>query len=47
MVNAFRFGILGVSDIKISIALTFMVVATIVLYLGCARLLVSGRGMRQ
>jgi ABC-2 type transport system permease protein len=47
MVNAFRFGILGVSDIKISIALAFMVVATIVLYLGCARLLVSGRGMRQ
>ena len=47
MVNAFRYGILGVSDIKISVALTFMVVATIVLYFGCARLLVSGRGMRQ
>ena len=47
MVNAFRFGILGVSDIRISIAMAFMVVATIVLYLGCARLLVSGRGMRQ
>jgi len=47
MVNAFRYGILGVSDIKISVALTFMVVATIVLYIACARLLVSGRGMRQ
>ena len=47
MVNAFRYGILGVSDIKISVALTFMVVATIVLYFGCAKLLVSGRGMRQ
>ena len=47
MVNAFRYGILGVSDIRISIALTFMVVATVVLYLGCARLLISGRGMRQ
>ncbi|KEZ63790.1 membrane protein, partial [Pseudomonas amygdali pv. tabaci str. ATCC 11528] len=47
MVNAFRYGILGVSDIKISIALAFMIVATFVLYFGCARLLVSGRGMRQ
>lgn len=47
MVNAFRYGILGVSDIKISVALTFMVVATVVLYFLCARLLVSGRGMRQ
>ena len=46
MVNAFRYGILGVSDIRIGIAITFMLVATVVLYLGCARLLVSGRGMR-
>ena len=46
MVNAFRYGILGVSDIKISVAITFMMVATVVLYIGCARLLVSGRGMR-
>lgn len=46
MVNAFRYGILGVSDIKISTAITFMMVATIVLYFACARLLVSGRGMR-
>ena len=38
--------ILGVSDIRISIAITFMLVATVVLYIGCARLLVSGRGMR-
>ena len=47
MVNAFRYGILGVSDIRISVAITFMVVATLALYIGCARLLVSGRGMRQ
>ena len=46
MVNAFRYGILGVSDIRIGIAITFMLVATVVLYIGCARLLVSGRGMR-
>lgn len=32
MVNAFRYGILGVSDIKISVAITFMIVATVVLY---------------
>ena len=44
MVNAFRYGIFCVSDIKIGIAITFM--PTVVLYLGCARLLVSGRGMR-
>mgnify|MGYP003396771732 CR=1 FL=1 len=43
---AFRYGILGVSDIRISVAITFMLVATAVLYIGCARLLVSGRGMR-
>ncbi|MNG37700.1 Inner membrane transport permease YadH [compost metagenome] len=46
MVNAFRYGILGVSDIRISVAIAFMLVATVVLYLGSARLLVSGRGMR-
>lgn len=46
MVNSFRYGILGVSDIQIGTALTFMAVATVVLYFVCARLLVSGRGMR-
>jgi ABC-2 type transport system permease protein len=46
MVNSFRYGILGVSDIQIGTALTFMGVATVVLYITCARLLVSGRGMR-
>ncbi|WP_373439371.1 ABC transporter permease [Pseudomonas aeruginosa] len=47
MVNAFRYGILGVSDIRIGVAIGFMLLATAVLYLGCVRLLVSGRGMRQ
>jgi ABC-2 type transport system permease protein len=46
MVNSFRYGILGVSDISIGTAITFMLVATAVLYLVCVRLLVSGRGMR-
>ncbi|KRW61925.1 ABC transporter permease [Pseudomonas sp. TTU2014-080ASC] len=47
MVNAFRYGILGVSDISIGVAIGFMVAASVVLYLVCIRLLVSGKGMRQ
>ncbi|SDH47406.1 ABC transporter permease [Pseudomonas panipatensis] len=47
MVNAFRYGILGVSDIQIGVAVAFMLVATVLLYIVCIRLLVSGRGMRQ
>ncbi len=47
MVNAFRYGILGVSDIRIGIAIAFMLVAAAVLYVLCIRLLKSGRGMRQ
>jgi ABC-2 type transport system permease protein len=47
MVNAFRYGILGVSDIHIGVAIGFMLVAAVVLYVSCIRLLVSGRGMRQ
>jgi ABC-2 type transport system permease protein len=47
MVNAFRYGILGVSDISIGVAISFMLVATAVMYLVSLRLLVSGKGMRQ
>lgn len=47
MVNAFRYGILGVSDIRIGVALTFMFLAAALLYLVSIRLLKSGRGMRQ
>ncbi|QCT95981.1 ABC transporter permease [Stutzerimonas degradans] len=47
MVNAFRYGILGVSDIRIGVAISFMAVAAVLLYLFCVRLLKSGRGMRQ
>ncbi len=47
MVNAFRYGILGVSDIRIGIAIAFMLAATAVLYGVCIRLLIGGRGMRQ
>ncbi len=47
MVNAFRYGILGVSDIRIGVAIGFMLLAAALLYGVCIRLLVSGRGMRQ
>ncbi|QLF94847.1 ABC transporter permease [Pseudomonas sp. ABC1] len=47
MVNAFRYGILGVSDIHIGIAISFMLAAVAVLYLVTVGLLKSGRGMRQ
>lgn len=47
MVNAFRYGILGVSDIRIGTAVFFMIVAASLMYFVCIRLLVSGRGMRQ
>ncbi len=47
MVNAFRYGILGVSDIRIGVAISFMLVAVAVLCLVSVHLLKSGRGMRQ
>ena len=47
MVNAFRYGILGVSDLNIGVAIGLMLLTTAILYTVCIRLLVSGRGMRQ
>ena len=47
MVNAFRYGILGVSDIHIGVAISLMFLGCVVLYVVCLKLLVSGRGMRQ
>ena len=47
MVNAFRYGILGISDIDISVAIGLMLLTTLVLYTICVRLLISGRGMRS
>lgn len=47
MVNAFRFGILGVSDINIGVALLLMAVFVVGLYLFSYRLLVRGTGLRQ
>lgn len=47
MVNAFRYGILGVSDLNISVAIGLMLLTALLLYWQCIRLLVSGHGMRQ
>ncbi|MBD9481574.1 ABC transporter permease [Pseudomonas sp. PDM14] len=47
MVNAFRYGILGVSDINIGVAIVIMLIACALLYTLCIHLLKSGRGMRQ
>ncbi len=47
MVNAFRYGFLGVSDIHIGVALVLMILFTIVLYTFSYVLLVRGTGMRQ
>ncbi|MCY1356578.1 hypothetical protein D9M69_430350 [compost metagenome] len=47
MVNSFRYGILGVSDINIGVAIALMLLTMVILYIACIRLLVSGRGMRQ
>jgi len=47
MVNAFRYGILGVSDIRYKHCDQLMAVAAVLMYLLCIHLLKSGRGMRQ
>lgn len=47
MVNAFRYGILGVSDINIGVALGLMVTFVVLLYAFSYRLLVRGTGLRQ
>ncbi len=47
MVNAFRYGILGVSDIHIGTAIGLMLLAAVVLYTVCYQLLSRGIGMRQ
>ncbi|PAU87447.1 ABC transporter permease [Pseudomonas sp. WN033] len=47
MVNAFRYGILGVSDIGIGTALALMALFTVILYSYSYWLLVRGTGLRQ
>ncbi len=47
MVNAFRFGILGVSDIGIGFAFAIICLFILALYLGCLTLLNRGYGIRS
>lgn len=46
MVNAFRFGMLGYSDINIGLALAMLLGFNIILYLICLKLLQKGVGIR-
>lgn len=47
MVNAFRFGFLGVSDVDVGVAYAIMVAAVVALYAACVWLLHKGVGTRE
>jgi ABC-2 type transport system permease protein len=47
MVNTFRYGILGVSDVNVTLSLSLITIGTIALYFYALRLLTSGRGMKE
>jgi ABC-2 type transport system permease protein len=47
MVNAFRFGFLGVSDVDVGLSYTIMITAALVLYASCVWLLQRGVGTRE
>lgn len=47
MVNAFRFGFLGVSDVNVGLAYGIMIAAAVVLYASCVWLLSRGVGTRE
>lgn len=47
MVNAFRYGFLGVSDVNVGLAYTIMIAAAVVLYGSCVWLLHKGVGTRE
>jgi ABC-2 type transport system permease protein len=47
MVNAFRYGFLGVSDVNVGLAYTIMIGAAVVLYVSCVWLLHRGVGTRE
>jgi ABC-2 type transport system permease protein len=47
MVNAFRFGFLGVSDVNVAFAYSIMIGAAVVLYAACVWLLQRGVGTRE
>ena len=47
MVNAFRYGFLGVSDVNVGLAYTMMIGSAVVLYAACVYLLHRGVGTRE
>jgi len=47
MVNAFRFGFLGVSDVNVALAYSIMAGAAVVLFIACVYLLNRGVGTRE
>lgn len=47
MVNAFRFGVLGVSDVNVWLALSMLTLLSAALYLFALRLLNNGTGLRE
>jgi ABC-2 type transport system permease protein len=47
MVNAFRFGFIGVSDVNVGLAYTIMGGAAVGLYVFCVLLLNRGVGTRE
>lgn len=47
MVNAFRYGVLGHSDVSIVASLSFITVLVVILYVVALRLLQQGTGMRE
>ena len=47
MVNTFRYGILGVSDINVSFAFSIIILFNVVLFAIALKLLNSGKGIRQ
>jgi ABC-2 type transport system permease protein len=47
MVNAFRYGILGTSDISISTAYAILLVFTVLLFSVCMLLMSRGVGIRE
>ncbi|MFL6547905.1 MAG: ABC transporter permease [Povalibacter sp.] len=47
MVNAFRFGFLGVSDVNVGFSYSIMIGAAVILYVACVWLLQRGVGTRE
>jgi ABC-2 type transport system permease protein len=47
MVNAFRYGILGISDVSIELSMSLLVLLTVVMFAFSLRLLYTGKGLRN